>query len=149
MPAPTLSRRNCTIARALDAVGDEWTLLVIRDVAYGRHRFTDILDSLGIARNVLADRLRTLVDLEVLARSPDPADGRAHRYDLTERGRELVPVLLALGAWGDRWLAPDGPPIEFVDADGHTVRAAVVDNRTSEPLDLATLRPRRGPGWTD
>ena len=149
MKRSDLTHLNCSVARALDVVGEWWSLLVVRDVAYGRHRFGQIQESLGIAPNILSDRLTALVGGGVLDRVPDPDDGRAVRYELTAKGADLVPVLLALMAWGDRWESPDGPPLRLVDADGRTVEPALVDRRTGDPLDLEALRLRRGPGYRD
>jgi DNA-binding HxlR family transcriptional regulator len=150
MKRSDLTHLNCSVARSLDVVGEWWTLLVVRDVAYGRTRFSDIQRSLGIARNILADRLATLVDAGILGREPDPADGRSSHYVLTEKGQDLVPVLLSLMAWGDRWQAPDGPPLELVDTrTGRPADLALVDRHTGEVVPHQHLRFRRGPGYTD
>lgn len=147
MKRSDLTHLNCSVARALDVVGEWWSLLIIRDVAYGRHRFTDIQASLGIARKVLSDRLTALVEADVLVRTPDPDDGRAARYELTEKGRDLIPVLLTLMRWGDRWESPDGPPLRVVDRDGEDLDLALVDRRTGAPVDPTAVRFRKGPGF--
>ncbi|MEE8601634.1 winged helix-turn-helix transcriptional regulator [Euzebya tangerina] len=147
MKRSDITHLNCSVARALDVVGEWWSLLIIRNVAYGQHRFTDIAESLGVARNVLTDRLRTLVEADVLRRVPDPDDGRAARYELTDKGQELVPLLLMLMQWGDRWESPDGAPLNVVDSSGEVVDLALVSRRTGEEVDLATMRLRPGPGF--
>jgi DNA-binding HxlR family transcriptional regulator len=150
MKRSDLARLNCSVARSLDVVGEWWSLLVVRDVAYGLTRFSDIQRSLGIARNILADRLGTLVDAGILTRVPDPDDGRSSRYLLTEKGQGLVPVLLVLMAWGDRWQSPDGPPLELIDKrTGERVDLTLIDRNTGEPVPHEHVRFRRGPGYVD
>jgi DNA-binding HxlR family transcriptional regulator len=106
----------CGVARALDLVGDRWALLVVRELLLGPKRFTDVLAGLpGASPNVLAHRLRALEDAGVLRRRKLEPPAAAWVYDLTERGRELEPVLLALGRWGSP--LPSPPDTEFgVDA---------------------------------
>jgi DNA-binding HxlR family transcriptional regulator len=105
----TIGHTHCSIARSLAVVGERWTLLVLREIFRGAHRFEDIRDQLGIARNVLSARLRSLVEHGVLDRVAGPGGSARLEYRLTPKGRDLYPVLLALLAWGDRWLAGDGP----------------------------------------
>lgn len=107
-------REDCSVQRALEILGERWTILVLREVFFGQRRFDAILDGVGCARNVLTRRLTTLVEHEVLERTPYRDEGQRERfeYGLTERGRELYPILIALMQWGDRWArAPGGPPI--------------------------------------
>ncbi len=104
---------TCSIARTLALVGDRWTLLVLRDVANGVGRFDELAGHLGIARNVLSRRLARLVQAGLVERTAYREPGARERYEyrLSAPGRELVPVLLAFMAWGDRHLAdPEGPP---------------------------------------
>jgi DNA-binding HxlR family transcriptional regulator len=111
---------NCTIGRALDVVGDRWSFIVLREVFQGIRRFDDLTVRTSIPRAVLTDRLRRLVEAGVLRREPyrDPGVRSRFEYRLTQKGLDLYPVLLALQAWGDRYLAdPEGPPIEFVHRD--------------------------------
>jgi DNA-binding HxlR family transcriptional regulator len=142
---------NCSIARALDVVGEWWSLLVIRDVFLGVRRFEAIQADLGIARNVLSDRLSTLVDRGVLARRRYQEHPERHEYVLTDMGRDLVPVLLALMRWGDRWLSPDGPPMLLVHRDcGGTVVGGDAGDRCERcgaSVDAQGLRLAKGPGW--
>src|SRR3954471_5383869 len=96
----SLEHDVCPVARSLEAVGDAWSMLVVRDAFAGKRRFGEFVESLGIARNILTDRLRKLVAAGVLERVP-AADGSAFReYALTEKGRGLFLVLVALGQWG-------------------------------------------------
>ncbi|MFB7667226.1 winged helix-turn-helix transcriptional regulator [Kitasatospora sp. NPDC056138] len=101
---------NCSIAQALDVVGDSWTLLIIRDAARGLTRFEQFQQELGLSRKVLAERLRLLVDAQVLTRQPYQERPLRHEYRLTPRGRALLPVLVALQDWGDSWLLGTGEP---------------------------------------
>lgn len=99
----------CSIARALEVVGDRWTLLIIRDVVLGHTRFDQLSDSLGVASNVLTDRLNRLTAEGVLERVPYNERPERFEYRLTKKGRELGLVLIALMQWGDRHLS-DKPP---------------------------------------
>ena len=146
-----LSAMNCSMARALDVIGEWWTLLVLREVFFGRRNFTQMHETLGVARNILSDRLATLVDNGVLERRVDPTDGRRSEYHLTAKGSELFPVLVLLMQWGDRW-ADDGsgPPLILTDrTTGHALDPALVDATTGRTIDLSQVQPRRGPGFRD
>ena len=135
----------CSIARALDAVGEWWTILILRDAIYGVTRFEDFHTRLGIARNVLSARLERLVELEILTRRQYQDRPARWEYELTEKGRDLHTVLIALLRWGDTWAADaDGPPVELIhDPCGHTADAFYVCGHCHEPIELAdlTLRP--------
>lgn len=103
--------QRCSIARALEVVGERWTLLVLRDVFLGVHRFDELVASLGVTRTVLTHRLRKLVDEGVLERHRYQERPDRYAYRLTDKGRALLPVLAALLHWGDAYYAgPDGPP---------------------------------------
>src|SRR5947209_433167 len=108
-----LSSLHCSVARTLDVVGERWSLLVLRDAFNGVRRFEDFAARLPIARNVLTNRLQTLVAHGVLERLPYQEHPPRYEYRLTPKGRDLYPVIIALLQWGDRYLAgEDGPPIE-------------------------------------
>ena len=114
------SVENCTIGRTLDILGDRWSFIVLREVFQGIRRFDDLTVRTSIPRAVLTDRLRRLVDAGILRREPyrEPGARSRSEYRLTEKGLDLYPVLLALQAWGNRYLAdPEGPPVEFVHRD--------------------------------
>lgn len=110
MKRTSFSDDSCPIARTLDAMGEWWTLLILRDVFYGIRRFDRLLTELGISRNVLTDRLKTLVESKILERKLYQEKPERYEYYLTESGRELMPVLALLMNWGNRWL-----PTEFGD----------------------------------
>lgn len=103
--------QNCSIARALELVGERWSLLIVRDCLRGLRRFDEFQASLGIASNVLTNRLERLVAVGILERVRYQERPDRYEYRLTEMGRELRVPLIALMRWGDRHLAPDGPPV--------------------------------------
>jgi len=111
---------NCSIARTLELVGEKWTLLVLREAFYGLRRFEDLQSAIGCARNVLSARLQKLVEGGILERHPyrDAGQRERHEYRLTAKGLELLPVLVALMQWGDRWASdPTGPAVEVRHRD--------------------------------
>jgi DNA-binding HxlR family transcriptional regulator len=133
---------SCPVARSVDAIGDWWSLLIVRDAFDGSRRFGEFQRSLGVAKNILTARLRTLVAGGVLESVP-AADGSAYReYVLTAKGRELFPVIVALRQWGEQhFFAPDEPHSQLVDRrQGHRLRALEVlsaDGRRLGPDETA------------
>jgi DNA-binding HxlR family transcriptional regulator len=127
MKRTELRNHPCSIARALDAAGEWWTPLILRDVAYGIRRFGEIQDDLGISANVLSDRLETLVAEGLLETRAYQSRPERHEYRLTDKGLDLVPALLALMQWGDRWAWPDGiGPVRVLHREcGHEARVEV------------------------
>ncbi len=107
---------NCSIARALDVIGEWWTLLVIREAFRGVRRFDGFVERLGIAPNILTARLRRLVEHDVFEERAYQARPVRVDYRLTAKGRDLYPVIVALLGWGDRWYAKDGPPVVLMHA---------------------------------
>jgi len=128
---PTWTDPTCPVARTLDLVGDRWSLLIIRDAMDGARAFTEFQQRTGVARNILTDRLRRLVDRGLLERRPAPS-GRRQVYVLTDAGRDLFATVVALRQWGERHAFGPGearselvdrrgralPPLRPVDADG-------------------------------
>ncbi len=108
---------SCSIARTLDIIGDRWTLLILRNVFRGVRRFTPIQEDLGIARNLLSERLTRLVDAGVLEKVPYQDRPVRHEYRLTPKGVDLSPALVALMRWGDEWYSADGPPTVLVHVE--------------------------------
>ncbi|MGI9657563.1 MAG: winged helix-turn-helix transcriptional regulator [Gaiellaceae bacterium] len=139
---------SCSVARAWSIIGEPWTPLILRDLALGLSRFDDLQADLGIARNVLADRLRTLNAAGVVAKqSYQSSNRRRAEYVLTEMGRELIPVIVVLSQWGDRWLDDGaGPPIVFEHSCGAVSRAEIVCNHCRETLAPAEVTASAGPG---
>lgn len=138
---------HCTVARTLDVIGDRWTVLVLRDAFYGLRRFDDFVADLGIARNILTDRLNRLVEHGVLVKQRYEERPPRYEYRLTDKGRDLLPVVLALAAWGDRWtLREDDPPVTFEHrACGHEADPQMVCGHCREPLVLGQIRVEPNP----
>ena len=132
--------RQCSIAAALEAVGERWSFLILRGAFNGLYHFEEFQTTLGIARNILSNRLARLVEHGILAREPDPVDRRKVAYRLTDKGRALLPVLIALRQWGDRWIS--GLPSNPVLVDRQSRRpVAQMDVRAADgrPLSLNEL----------
>jgi DNA-binding HxlR family transcriptional regulator len=109
---PLTDRTACSVARSLDVLGDTWSVLIVREMFLGTHRFDQLQEHLGIARNILAARLRRLVDQHILSRRQYQEHPPRFEYHLTRRGFDLYPVVVALLQWGDRYLAdPGGGPM--------------------------------------
>ncbi|WP_127104078.1 winged helix-turn-helix transcriptional regulator [Pararhodobacter zhoushanensis] len=125
---------RCGAARALDVIGDRWTLLILREAFYGVTRFDDMRADMGIPRSVLTQRLARLVEHGLLTRVPYRDEGARARsgYALTAQGRALAPVILALMRWGDAHLAPDGPALAVTDRAGRPLKVALVAGDTPE-----------------
>ena len=127
--------QNCSIARTLEIVGERWTLLIIRDVFLGLRRFDQLQESLGVARNVLTDRLNRLVEEGILERVQYSERPLRFEYRLTKKGRELNVALTALRQWGDAHLSEKPPRLLRRKVDGKPVVAALV------PRSADVLRP--------
>ena len=138
--------QNCSIARTLELVGERWTLLIVRDVFLGLRRFDQLQQSLGIARNVLADRLQKLVDHGVLERRLYQTRPERYEYRLTRKGLELNVALTALRQWGDEHLSEKPMRLLRTKADGTPVVAALVRFGT-EPLGQDEIELVPGPGF--
>ena len=123
---------ECGISAALAVVGERWSFLILRGAFNGLHHFEEFQSTLGIARNILSNRLGRLVEHGILRRDPDPADRRRVAYRLTEKGRELLPVLLSLRQWGERWVS--GVPSNPV----------LVDRFSRQPIAPMTVRAADG-----
>ncbi|WP_405494258.1 winged helix-turn-helix transcriptional regulator [Streptomyces sp. NBC_00096] len=128
-----LDDADCSIAQALDVVGDWWTLLIVRDAARGVHRFEEFQRELGVSRKVLTERLKLLVEADVLTREPYQERPVRHEYRLTPRGRGLLPVLVALQDWGDTWVLGEGE------------MTATADEASREAVRVHALRGTRLP----
>ena len=143
-------KAKCPVARPLDAIGDWWSLLIIRDAFEGRRRFGEFQTSLGLAKNILASRLRNLVEHGILETAP-ASDGSAYQeYVLTEKGRGIFPVLVALRQWGeDYFFTKDEKHVLLVDAQhGRPVRRLELrsqDGRLLGPGDTLVKKPARRP----
>jgi DNA-binding HxlR family transcriptional regulator len=118
---PTANRRPCSLAAALQLIGEKWSLLVVRELSYGVHRFADIARNTGAPRDILTARLRSLESAGVVERVLYEERPPRHEYRLTEAGAELRPILLSLTQWGDRW-AVEAPPVVWRHVCGERLR---------------------------
>ncbi len=133
---------DCSIAQALEVIGEWWTPLILRDAFLGTTRFEEFHDRLGISRNILSARLDALVDAGVMERATyEAARGRSD-YVLTEKGTALWPVLTALRQWGDEWiLGPGNAPVELLHTTcGARATAHYVCGECGERLDRSAVR---------
>lgn len=141
---------NCSVAQCLEVVGEWWSMLIIRDAFLGVRRFEDFHEHLGISRNVLNQRLIHLVDSGVLERVPYCEHPPRSEYGLTAKGKDLWHVLTAMRQWGDRWEAPDGPPLELVHKScGHVVQMVSTCSACGETVRGGDVRAVAGPGAGD
>jgi DNA-binding HxlR family transcriptional regulator len=137
----------CPIAQSLEVIGEWWTLLIIRDAFFGVTRFDEFQENLGIARNILASRLDTLVAAGVMERQCyDEGRGR-YDYLLTDKGRALWPVIVTLRQWGDAWILGEGNEISLLRHKhcGEITTGVLVCDHCGEALDQTTVRSVRGP----
>jgi DNA-binding HxlR family transcriptional regulator len=139
MRRKTFAHMNCSIARALEQIGEWWTFLIVREALMGTRRFDKFQSNLGIARNILAARLKKLVARGMLERTVASDDARRVEYRMTEKGRALFPVLMALREWGEQWVVGPG-----------RVPVIVVDRVNAQPIEVrVTNRDGRPTGWLD
>jgi DNA-binding HxlR family transcriptional regulator len=140
--------QTCSIAGALEVVGERWSLLIVRDVFLGLRRFDQMQSHLGIARNVLQARLTKLIDEGVLERRLYEEHPPRHEYRLTEKGLDLWPTVVALMQWGDRYAAPEAGPPVLLEHRG--CGGAVDEHRVCEAcgarLSVREARALPGPG---
>ena len=129
--------RVCSVARALDILGDRWTFLILREAFFGVRHYDQFLSNLGIATNILSNRLKRLVENGIMEKNRDSTDSRRIKYRLTEKGRDLYPVTLAFMQWGDRWLADEkGPPLLLYHKQcGHRLTPVMCCDHCGESID--------------
>ena len=139
---------NCGIGRALEALGDWWTLLIVRDAFFGVRRFGDFAESLGIAKNILSARLQHLVEHGILERIDVGSEGQRFEYQLTAKGEALLPVLTTLREWSDEWVFGRGrePLVVKERATGRRVPRLRVANAEGRALSRRELFMEPGPG---
>jgi DNA-binding HxlR family transcriptional regulator len=139
--------QNCSIARALEIVGERWSLLILRDAFLGVRRFDDFQQRLGIGRNILTTRLRRLCDEGLLKRHRYQERPERLEYRLTDKGRDLWPVLVTLMNWGDSYYAPAGPPRIFAHRDcGGEVNDRQMCAACGAELNADQVQALPGPG---
>lgn len=138
---------HCSVARALEIVGEWWTLLILRDCFLGIRHFDDFVERLGISRNILTTRLDTLVNAGIIERRPYDNSRRRFDYLLTDKGLALWPVMTTLRQWGDEWILGAGNEpllLEHRDHD-HLTTALMTCNVCGERLDAQSVHPIPGP----
>ena len=159
MSRSDLPSQSCTIARAVAQVGDEWTLLIVREMFLGTRRFDDFLRLTGMSSHLLSQRLKKLEALGVIRREPYSERPPRHEYRLTEKGRDLWTVIIALKQWGDRWLSAGDTPVQIVHKTcgritkpqmacpdcGEPIDAHDAEARLSQPFELERQAARRAP----
>ena len=147
MERKSFAGMHCSVAQCLEVVGEWWSMLIVRDAFLGVTRFDRFQERLGISRNVLNQRLAGLVEAGVLAKVPYSDHPPRYDYRLTDKGRDLWPVLTAMRQWGDRYSAPDGPPLEVVHKGcGHVSEAVMTCSACGEALGARDVVARAGPG---
>jgi DNA-binding HxlR family transcriptional regulator len=148
MERTSFAAMHCSLARGLDLIGDWWSPLIVRDLYLGVSRFDELVTDLGISRNLLTRRLNALVESGIITRRTYHERPRRYDYALTEKGSDLVPAILALTAWGDKWARPkQGSPILFVHtACGNVFTPRVTCSECGAAVDAANVIAARGPG---
>jgi DNA-binding HxlR family transcriptional regulator len=139
----------CSIAGVLEAIGDRWAVLILRDLSLGLRRYEDLRRSTGVTNATLSDRLKHLEDNELIERRRYQANPERYEYLLTARGRDTTLLMQALAQIGDKWAVSGnvGPPLEFVNrTTGRTVKLAMVDKETGQRVRAENLLPQEGPG---
>jgi DNA-binding HxlR family transcriptional regulator len=148
MERTSFAQMRCSLARGLDMVGDWWSPLIIRDLFLGVARFDELVEDLGISRNLLTRRLKALAANGIIERAAYQTRPTRYAYRLTEAGRDLVPAILALTAWGDRWARPrEGSPMRFVHKTcGRPFEPRVTCSACAQPIVAEAVTAIPGPG---
>lgn len=139
----------CSTAQALEVVGEWWTLLIVRDAFFGVRRFEDFTRRLGLSRSVLAGRLAKLVEQGILDTRQYADRPARFEYLLTDKGRDLFPVLVALQQWGDRWASPAPPVVLRHRGCGALTTPHLTCSECGGPVDVSNVIAEPGPGGTD
>jgi DNA-binding HxlR family transcriptional regulator len=147
MTRTSLDHHNCSFARALELIGDRWSLMIIRDAFYGIRRFSDFKQRLGITQAVLSSRLADLIAHDILSKGPSSHGSGHEEYRLTDRGRDLFPVVISLMQWGDRWIhGQSGPPIIVTEKNSHEPIDPVIVSSRGKALSPKDLSYEPGAG---
>jgi DNA-binding HxlR family transcriptional regulator len=142
--------RQCSIARASEIIADGWTILIVRELFWGSTRYEQIAAHTGMASNILAARLKKLVEYEIVSKTVVETDARRFDYALTKKGEALFPVLMTVMAWGDRWSSGDaGPLIQLHHrVCGKRTKAGLTCSACGEALTPESLQTRIAPAYT-
>jgi DNA-binding HxlR family transcriptional regulator len=149
MKSKSFDGMACSIAGVLEAIGDRWAVLILRDLSLGLSRYEDLRRSTGITNATLSERLKHLEENELIERRRYQLNPERYEYLLTPRGLDTVLVMQALAQVGDKWAVSGnaGPPLKFVDRKtGRTVKLAMVDKETGQRVRAQDLLPQEGPG---
>ncbi|MEO1078558.1 MAG: helix-turn-helix domain-containing protein [Pseudomonadota bacterium] len=151
MPRKSLEHLNCSWAQAAEAMGDKWSMMIIRDAFYGVKTFSAFADSIGISKNILSQRLEHLQQHDILAKRPIGTGSSRSEYVLTEKGKALFPVIMALGQWADHWIFGDGKaPIVVVDLEERKpIKTLKVESEDGRELTIRDITFAAGPGASD
>ncbi|MGJ4895223.1 MULTISPECIES: winged helix-turn-helix transcriptional regulator [unclassified Bradyrhizobium] len=142
----------CSIAGVLNAVGDRWAMLILRDLSLGLSRYEELRKSTGVTHATLSDRLKHLEENELLERRRYQTGPERYEYLLTRKGRDIILVIQALAQVGDKWAITGdaGPPLKFINKNsGRPVKLALVDDKSGELVRMRDVRPLAGPGADD
>ena len=142
----------CSIAGVLEAIGDRWAVLILRDLSLGLAKYEDLRKSTDVTNATLSDRLKHLEDNELIERRLYQTNPERYEYFLTAKGRDIILVIQALAQVGDKWAVSGdaGSPLRFVDRKtGHLVKLAMVDRETGQRVRAQDLLPQEGPGADD
>jgi DNA-binding HxlR family transcriptional regulator len=142
----------CSIAGVLDAIGDRWAVLILRDLSFGLGRYEDLRRSTDVTNATLSDRLKHLERNGLIERQLYQTNPDRYEYVLTRKGRDTIFLIQAMAQLGDKWAVSGdaGPPVKFVNRKtGRPVKLELVDQATGEAVSPRDLRPREGPGADD
>ena len=142
----------CSIAGVLDAVGDRWAVLILRDLSLGLSKYEDLRKSTDVTHATLSDRLKHLEENELIERRQYQSGPDRYEYLLTRKGRDVILVVQALAQVGDKWgvTGDAGPPLKFINKNsGRQVKLALVDEKSAEVVRMRDVRPQAGPGADD
>jgi DNA-binding HxlR family transcriptional regulator len=144
-----LDQQSCSVARTLAVIGDRWTLMILRDCFLGVRRFDIFEQRLGITRHVLSDRLRKLVEYDILKKVAYQQKPLREEYRLTERGLDLHSIVLALVSWGDKYMADErgAPLLHRHKTCGQIMHPVTVCSECSEPITARDIEVEIGPKW--
>jgi DNA-binding HxlR family transcriptional regulator len=131
----------CSVGRAMDILGERWTFLILREAFYGIRRFSDMQRNLGIARNILSNRLQTLVAADILERRRYQEEPERYEYRLTATGRALYPAIIAIMRWGDEHLNDSSPPVELHHCCGAVADPVLVCGHCGKPMHPHDVTP--------
>lgn len=152
MRSKSFAGMACSIAGVLDAVGDRWAMLILRDLSLGLSKYEELRKSTGVTHATLSDRLKHLEENELIERRQYQSGPDRYEYFLSRKGRDIVLVIQALAQVGDKWAITGnaGPPMKFINKNsGRPVKLALVDDKSGELVRLRDVQPQAGPGADD